>query len=256
MGEVSARILVQNHSIFITMKIGIIQTNAIGDIIIALPIAQWYLDQGHEIYWPIDVAFINMFTIAAPGINFLPIERIGGQFTYDYFIGSPEKLLQDKKCEKIFTLYSHLTGIEFHNGMKSIALKFDEYKYAVSGVPFLQKWKLRISRNPVNEQRLINKLNINQPYIVLNEKAGPGEVIAPIPIGDDLRSQFRIIHVEPLTDSLFDWIPIFENASHIACFDSGPANLIDQLNLKVSKTLYLRSSALFTPVFASGWSFP
>ena len=125
---------------------------------------------------------------------------------------------------------------------------------------YRQLWIARINAAVREEgmtySQFINKLNINQPYIVLNEKAGPGEVIAPIPIGDDLRSQFRIIHVEPLTDSLFDWIPIFENASHIACFDSGPANLIDQLNLKVSKTLYLRSSALFTPVFASGWNFP
>lgn len=237
------------------MKIGIIQTNAIGDIIIALPIAQWYLEKGHEVFWPIDKSFIKMFSLAAPDVNFIPVEGEEKFFTYNYFIGTPKKILENLNCDKIFTLYSHLTGIEFNEQRKANSLKFDEYKYAVSGVPFVQKWNLKISNNIEGERKLLEILKINRPYIVLNEKSGPGEVISSIKISDEIRKEFEVIHIEPLTSSLFDWIPVFKNASYIACVDSGPANLIDQLNIDVPKTLYLRSSALFTPVFGSGWQF-
>jgi hypothetical protein len=237
------------------MKIGLIQTNAIGDIIIALPIAQWYVDRGHEVFWPIDSTFIDMFQIAAPDIKFLPVEKNDGQFNYQYFLGTPKTLLANLCCDKVFILYSHLSGIEFNEGMKSTSLKFDEYKYSIAGVPFIKKWDLKINRNIGAEQHLLKQLKISKPYIVINEKAGPGQVIAEIPISDEIRENFQIIYIEPITKSIFDWIPVFENAAHIACFDSGPANLIDQLLLNTPKTLYLRSPALFTPVFASGWEF-
>ena len=43
------------------MKIGFIQTGAIGDIVIALPAAKWYVDRGCQIFWPIDSRFFDFF---------------------------------------------------------------------------------------------------------------------------------------------------------------------------------------------------
>ena len=35
------------------MKIGLLQTTSIGDIVIAAPIAQYFVAQGHQVLWPV-----------------------------------------------------------------------------------------------------------------------------------------------------------------------------------------------------------
>lgn len=47
------------------MRIGLVQTRGIGDIIIALPIAQSFVNDGHEVFWPIDSRFVSSFQAAA-----------------------------------------------------------------------------------------------------------------------------------------------------------------------------------------------
>ena len=54
-------------------KLGIIQSRGIGDIVIALPIAKEYADQGNEIYWPICEDFVSHFKDTAPWVNWLPV---------------------------------------------------------------------------------------------------------------------------------------------------------------------------------------
>jgi hypothetical protein len=54
-------------------RIGFIQTRGIGDIIIALPIADAFIEQGCEVYWPIDAAFVSAFAAAKPEVRFLPV---------------------------------------------------------------------------------------------------------------------------------------------------------------------------------------
>jgi hypothetical protein len=65
----------------------------------------------------------------------------------------------------------------------------------------------------------------------------------------------RAVHVQNLTDSPFDWIAAFEQASLLAVEDSVHANLIEQLNLMVPKHLFLRSPCSHCPVFKNGWKF-
>jgi len=64
------------------VKIGLIQSRGIGDIIIALPIAKYYADQGNEVYWPIYEGFVPSFTNTAPYVRWLPVP-LKGDWLYD-----------------------------------------------------------------------------------------------------------------------------------------------------------------------------
>ena len=49
------------------------------------------------------------------------------------------------------------------------SLKFDEYKYAMTGVPFQEKWKLRIKRDAEREEALFQSLEITRPYVLVHD---------------------------------------------------------------------------------------
>lgn len=238
------------------MKVGLIQTHALGDILIALPIAQHMLRQGFKVYWPIDSLHLKMFDeISGGAINFLPIERDSLGFrSIDYFLNKPLEMLTSIGCEKIYSLYSALgehTDVTV-NQTYSNSLKFDEYKYAVTGVPFSKKWDLEIHRNAEREEVLLNKLNLRKNYIIYHDTAGDNECI-PINIPSEILLDYELVRVSPLTPNFIDWVPIFEGASGIFVIDSLYANLIEQLNIGKNKHLKLRSSTQFTPVFKNGW---
>ena len=55
------------------MKLGLIQTRGLGDIVIALPAAQALIAEGHEIYWPVDKLWIPDFAEAEPAVRWLPV---------------------------------------------------------------------------------------------------------------------------------------------------------------------------------------
>lgn len=111
------------------MKIGFIQTGGLGDVVIAAPIAQCYIEQGHDVYWPIDSCYYRCAQMAFPEINFLEIVRSKtGFMTAEYFVGGPYVMLTELGCEQIFSLYSYLTGMSIANEGLARSLKFDEYK--------------------------------------------------------------------------------------------------------------------------------
>ena len=51
------------------MKIGIIQSRGLGDIVIALPIALHYHKLGYEVHWPICEEFISNFIDHVPFVD-------------------------------------------------------------------------------------------------------------------------------------------------------------------------------------------
>jgi hypothetical protein len=230
------------------MRIGLIQSRGIGDIIIALPIADYFLERGDEVHWPIDDRFVAMFKRVKPEVNFIPIAR-GDGFYYDL----PLQRLQALQCERIVTLYSYLKDKPVYNKALSQSLKFDEYKYAIAGVPFARKWQLRINRDLQREEQLKRSLGITGPYICFHGKGSDCEV--KFNLRPDWREKYRVIEISEVTDSPFDWIGTLEQASKVVLMDSCFANLVDQLDLKVEKYLILRSAMGFTPVYGNGWTF-
>ena len=152
------------------MKIGLIQMQRFGDLVIALPIAAWFIRQGHEVYWPVFEPYHAAIQAAAPAVNFLPISAAEsadkGELLYDL----PLARLRALGCAVILPLYSVLGKGDFFDETLKNSLKFDEYKYAYAGVPFAEKWALSLVRDPAREQALYDSLDITRPYICVHRQ--------------------------------------------------------------------------------------
>jgi hypothetical protein len=231
-------------------RIGLVQTDGIGDIVIALPIARAFASQGDTVYWPVNSAFVGFLAAAAPYVNFIPVPRIKPE---DYYYDIPHAELRARQCDSIYVLYSHIFGDPSKLQNKDIEpyLKFDEYKYAVAGVPFREKWRLQIERNLAREERLFRSLDIRREYICLHRRSGDFFVERPIP--PEWERDYQIVEVDERTDSPFDWLTTFERAQKVVCIDSCFSNLVEQLNFPNEKYLILRSFNPFTPVLMNGW---
>ena len=237
------------------MKVGLIQTRGLGDIVIAAPIAMFYINNGHEVFWPIQDSFINSFENAFPEIKFIPINVSKTGFnTAEYFYEMPKRILEDLNCDQIFCLYSHLTGYNFSESKISQGLTFDAYKYAVANVPFEEKWNLHPIRNLNREKELLNllSLNLDEPYIITQES---GTTIN-VPYKKILNNlDLRVIELKEITDNFFDWLTVIENCQEAFLINSVFANLIDQLNFKFKKTIYLHTESKWTPILKNNWTF-
>lgn len=239
------------------MKIGLIQTHGIGDIIIAAPIAQYFIHQGNEVFWPIDNRFYSSVQAAFPEISFIPMPPLKGKENsaelFSYFYEKPRAELIRVGCDDIHCLYSYLLGRDIVNSKLARSLKFDEYKYAVARVPFAQKWNLKITRNLERERQLIQKLNIRGDYILIHDQGSNVKIDIQLP--EEMLRGYQVVKISELSENPFDWISIIEGASTFVCLDSCFANLVEQLNLCERKILILRSDIRATPIFKNNWQF-
>ena len=237
-------------------RIGLIQTRGIGDIIIALPIAQEFLDRGDEVHWPIDRRFFSAFQAAEPAVHFIPVDPPADDSEaaeQPYLYDMPLRLLKDLRCDTIFTLYSFRRGFAVASEALAASLKFDEYKYAIAGVPFSRKWTLRLTRNLERERALHDSLNVRQPYVCVHSEGS--NIHATIQPNPQWLAGRAVVSIRPLTDNPFDWLSTLEGADHLLLLDSCFSNLVEQLNLPNPKSLVLRSPMRFTPVMKNGWTF-
>lgn len=238
------------------MKVGFIQSGAIGDIVIALPAAKWYVDRGYDVFWPIDYRYVSFLQRAAPYVNFLSVPE--GTSGYNWHIGVPAQLLESIGVTEKFILYSNIWsgGERFEFGQPPYlpeSLKFDEFKYAITNVPFSEKWNLIIDRDIHGEEKVLEAIEAHIPYsLIHNAPAGLGRNIVEEMGSSNIH---RVVRIHEVTDNPFDWIAAFERASLIACEDSLHANLVEQLNIMGTKYLFLRSKCSNTPVFKNGWMF-
>lgn len=237
------------------MKIGIIQTRGLGDIVIAIPIAMYYIERGCEVYWPIDSEFIPSFQETFPKIKFISIEKtIAGDSTADYFFNFPLNELKKKSCNSIICLYSHLTGFELGNTRLKESLTFDAYKYAVAKVPLKEKWNFAPKRNAVREGKLFELLALN-PTDIYNVTQTEGSNFKAN-IEDHIKEKdLRTINITPLTNNIFDWLGVIEQANHVYLVDSVYSNIVEQLGICNQKSLFLRSPSPMTPILKNDWSF-
>lgn len=237
-------------------KLGIIQSRGLGDIVIALPIAHEYFKQGYTIYWPICKEFIPSFIHTVPWINWIPVhtDPIG-----KYFLETPLKLLKEIGIEEDDTLYlyQYLNSVPEKTDPDLFAMmKFDQYKYAVAGLPFKLKWQLNscINRNPQRELQLYNKLVKQSRYIVYQQKSSDVEYDWDLNwINPDLQK----IEIQPATDSIWDWLKILEHAEMLILIDSVYANIVDQLQLNPTAEKYFarkwNRSVDGNPVLLENW---
>lgn len=237
-----------------TENLGLIQSRGIGDIVIALPIAGFYRDQGHTIFWPICEEFVSHFRDTVPWVNWVPVptdER--GNFFYN----TPVEYLGALGITEAICLYQALSGHpEFSQRPEFQIMSFDQYKYAVAGVPFLEKWNLNkyITRNSQRELALFDQVTSGSPYVVTH-LAG-SDYAASIDIQDWIPGDYDIIEITEQTDNIWDWLTVLERAQAIVAIDSVFANLVDQMRIADSVDSYFipRSHIQLTPVLGCAWS--
>jgi hypothetical protein len=212
-------------------KIGIIQSRGLGDIVIALPIAWEYHNAGHEIYWPICQEFVSSFKDVAPWVNWLSVTTDQQGL---FFLDTPLRLLKQQgitNWDDILYLYQYLNSVPEKTDPDLFAMmKFDQYKYATTGVAFKKKWELDkcITRDDNREYLLYSKL-VKQPrYMVYQKHASDLSYDIDLSAIDP---ELQRIEITEQTDCIFDWCRILDGAETVILIDSVFANLIDQLNL-------------------------
>ena len=230
-------------------RLGIIQSRWLGDLVIALPIAGHYRDQGWDIYWPILESFLPSMTQVAPWVNWVPLP-------YDapgaYFYDIPHQRLKNLGITEYLPLYQHLTGHDFAKEKYFQYTSFDQYKYIAAGVPFLKKWDLAqyIERDLAREQALYDRLITNPQYCVLHlEGSDHRAKFDPSMIPQD----WQIIEIKPTTDSIWDWLTIIDRSESLVMVDSVFANITDQLGLGSDRYFIQRSHIGLTPVQGHHW---
>ena len=231
--------------------LGIVQSRGLGDLVIALPIARWFADQGRPIYWPIDEQFLTDMQAGAPWVNWVPVP-------YDppgrYFYDVPMERLRNLKIQDILCLYQHLTNHRFSEERYFQYTSFDQYKYIRAGVPFLEKWNLArcITRNPEREQALKTQMVKNPDYVAVHLEGSSARADFDRSI---IPPDWQIIEISKTPGyTLWDWLGILEGAQSIICVDSVYANLVDQLNIGTDRYFIPRSHIGLTPVQGQDWT--
>lgn len=244
---------------------GIIQSRGLGDIIIALPIARHYFDQGETIVWPICEEFVPAVESYAPWVHWVGIKTDPqGAF----FLQTPLSVFESWGItgeDSTLYLYQYLnvvpelTDPEFFN-----ILKFDQYKYQVAGVPFVKKWDLGrcITRSNDRElalaERLSKSFDLRKPYAVVHLTGSSAKVDEAI-VSNFIDPAVQIINVDLYLDkesSPFDWIGVIERADLFVGLDSVYANMVDQLGITKPELYWIRRSAWdLTPVLGQAWTF-
>jgi hypothetical protein len=237
--------------------IGIIQSRGIGDLIIALPIALSYKEQGYdEILWPICEEFVPGMQKMAPWITWIPLKTTrDGSFFYWH----AEKNLKYRGCEHIVCLYQFLSNMpELSDPDLFPILKFDQYKYAVAGVPFKNKQRLSecIVRNAAEEQRVYQQVvdPVAKGYIVVHDQGSDFKL--KLDWSDAEAQGYQVVHIrEGITDNPGDWLKVIEGAESLYLIDSCFANMVDGLDIHRDKWFIRRSKMDLTPVLLSDWNY-
>ena len=204
--------------------LGIVQPGRIGDIIIVLPIAKWYYDEGYKVIWPVCEEFIPLFDY----VNYVEPFKIPGKVATSSYSMSITAL-RSIGVDHIIDL-----GIGFgkdETNWISSKLHFNEWKYKEANVPFKERFNLQINRDLRKEYELWqfvkqqNNLN-GDNYSVIHDEGTKG------PFKFDKKG-VRIFPAQGYT--VFDWIGIMEKAKHLYCVDSCISNLADQLKICVGR---------------------
>lgn len=261
--------------------VGIIQLRGAGDCLIAVPIAKYLYNKGFEIHWVIDQAFYEAFKYAVPYVTFHPLHveesTIQSNIRNPYWFETPRKILVDAGCEEIISFpYEEIlhyekiglpsrfidqTSVRARHLKLSFHTTFDQFKYATCNVPFKEKWNLDIRRNRKREEDLFEKIvkDPSKPYIVTHLSGAMGRISFPLDTKDFSQkiglSGCEVINITNVTDNVFDWISILERSACFIGLDSFFVNLVDQLNMQISKFFIRRSPANFTPVLGNSWDF-
>lgn len=237
-----------------SLKLGIIQSRGLGDLFIGLPIADYYRQKGYTIYWPICEEFYSTMTACAPWVNWIRIKTDQrGEFFWDKAVLALKYIVPE---DQVLCLYQYLSNKpELSDPDIFPIMKFDQYKYAIAGVPFLNKWKLAdcLVRDRDEEDRVFDTVVKRKRYIVAHLTGSDRRVDLDF---SGIDPSIQVVEIqEGLTNNATAWLKVIEGAEALYMIDSCYSNLVDQLGITVDKTFIRRSKMDLTPVLGSAWSF-
>ena len=211
-------------------NLGIIQPGRLGDILICLPIAKFYNEQGYKVYWPIFENYVPIFSEAIDYVHFLPVAS-------DIYscVWQARGTFMNYEVTDIIDLAatfpgSTVTGQYVAEGDGFGKEKFDEFKYKIAKVPFSNKWTLDYKRDLKAEEELYNLYVKTDKYDVVGLTHSRGKVNKVI------ESKHQQIELNE-KHNLLHWRKIFENAQNICLVDSAVSNFVEQINIKSKKIL-------------------
>jgi len=137
-------------------------------------------------------------------------------------------------------------------GFENCRSDWEKSFYDQVGLDYSDRFsKFYISRDLEREKDLEDKLNLPEEYAFVNRTASTGSN------NIELKTNLPLVELQPITDSLFDWIGVIEKAKEIHTIDSSIFQLIKQLTVKGNKFFYdMRKvdPTRTTPTFEdSGW---
>lgn len=202
---------VENDENYRKKRLLLIQPGKVGDIIICLPIANYYSKKGYEVEWQCQKQYHDLFQY----VDYVkPVVSRSSHY--------------DKVIDISFGI-DHTTDIHrLWLRQKSRINSFVELKYQTSEVPLVDLRCLNYDRKHELEESLFDLLGCSDgnPYILVHRGSDYGTPI-------DLVSDKRVIYFEPIGDKnyqIFDWRKVIENASEIHCIDSSLCNFVDALS--------------------------
>lgn len=214
----------------------ILQPGRLGDIIISLPIAKWYADNGYQIIWPVmNYCHSNV----ADYINYVKFYPV-----------SDEPALAMADAKKIIHTHESYAKAQVQLTLKFAfrfpftrdetklfeeqSLPFDEYRYQIANVPFYEKWNLAIKRNYEKEEKVLKYAkDVKGGVFSLAHLCGSHHV-ARFTETSKYTQEVPVPIVE-VTTSIFDWIGALEQSQSIWMVDSCISNLVNQLRLQNTK---------------------
>jgi len=218
---------------FYIPKLLIVQPGRYGDILICLPIAKHYSDQGYKVFWKCPREYHQMFdgTPYVTPVEFSPTVDRTIDLSFG-FGGLPEKWWQANKQN------------------------FDSFvtaKYFLAGVPVQERWNLQYNRNRQKENELYQMVvGSRKDYTLVQEETHTGRYI-------NIRQpdKIKVRQIDGYT--IFDWYKVIENATEIHCIDSVLSNLIEGVAefKEKNKIIYLHSRETLPylrATYRNGWT--
>jgi len=199
------------------MRILIDQPGKVGDIINGLPIAKWYADQGHDIWW-------------------LCPEKYHSLFGYVDYVNpiAAKPYRMDRLIDLSFGLK---TGTSLHRKWLQERAKgksFVTFKYELAEVPITELRNLKYNRDAQAEEELYEIVtgNIEGPYNLCHRFSDYGTHIRwPDGNGIDFTPKSHY--------SIFDWREVIENATELHCIDSSLVNFADSISTDAKRYYYI-----------------
>ena len=186
-------------------KLLINQPGRSGDIIICLPIAEWYRYLGYEVHW-------------------LCPQEYHSLFKYIHCCGPvlKDSLLYDRVIDLSFGLN---TNSEIHKWWVAHREQWQSFvtaKYYLAKVPLTERWKLFWYKNEKQALVLYDKIidKYGKDYIVAHEKSDNRFAV-------NISVKNKVLF-EPIEDyNVFDWYIVLQNAKEIHCIDSVLCNFVE-----------------------------